>query len=124
MSDPPNGPEPIPIPESDDELLAQCRIDTFRAGGKGGQHQNKTETGVRLVHLASGITASSRRHRSQALNRQAALDRLRAELEELNRPSPTRVSTKVPTRERRARLEEKRRRAKLKRLRRKPEKDD
>jgi protein subunit release factor B len=34
--------------------LADCRVDTFRAGGKGGQNQNKRETGVRITHRASG----------------------------------------------------------------------
>lgn len=124
MVDPPNETGPAPIPDSDDELLAQCRVDTFRAGGKGGQHQNKTETGVRIVHIATGITTSSRRHRSQARNRQAALERLRTKLEGLNRPPAVRVPTKVPPRERRARLDDKRRRGQLKRMRKKPERDD
>jgi peptide chain release factor 1 len=44
------------------------RRDTFRSGGPGGQHQNKTESGVRLVHLPTGVVAESRSERSQAKN--------------------------------------------------------
>lgn len=52
------------------------RIDTFRSGGKGGQHINKVETGVRITHLATGISASSTTARSQHMNRQIAMNRL------------------------------------------------
>ncbi len=44
------------------------RRDTFRSGGPGGQHQNKTESGVRLVHLPTGVVAESRSERSQHKN--------------------------------------------------------
>ena len=44
----------ISIPESDDELLSECKIETFRSSGKGGQHANKTESAVRLTHIKSG----------------------------------------------------------------------
>jgi protein subunit release factor B len=50
------------------------RFDYFRAGGKGGQKQNKTETGVRVTHLASGVAHESRVHASQLQNRKAAFD--------------------------------------------------
>ena len=52
-------PDPFPIPETDEELLSQCRVETFMSGGKGGQHQNRTESGVRLVHLPTGLVTSS-----------------------------------------------------------------
>jgi protein subunit release factor B len=48
----------------------------FRSGGKGGQHQNKTETGVRLIHKASGARGEARDSRSQHLNRKQAFKRL------------------------------------------------
>ena len=51
-------------------------IQTFRAGGKGGQHQNKTESGVRIIHRDSGARGESREHRSQKRNREAAFSRL------------------------------------------------
>lgn len=51
-------------------------VETFRAGGKGGQHQNKTDSAVRIRHPASGAVAESREHRSQAQNKAAAFRRL------------------------------------------------
>lgn len=105
-------------------LLSECRVDTFRSGGKGGQHQNKVESGVRLTHRPTGLVAASRKHRSQHRNREEALQRLRGKLEALNRKDPARVRTRVPGRERRKRLEEKRRRSRLKRLRNRPGRDE
>lgn len=52
------------------------RVDTFRAGGKGGQHQNKTESGVRITDIKTGISAESREHRHQIQNKDAAFHRL------------------------------------------------
>jgi peptide chain release factor 2 len=54
--------------------------DTFRSGGPGGQHQNKTESGVRYTHLPTGISAESRSERSQHKNDQMALSLLKAKL--------------------------------------------
>ena len=54
--------------------------DTFRSGGPGGQHQNKTESGVRYTHLPTGIAAESRSERSQHKNDQVALSLLKAKL--------------------------------------------
>lgn len=115
---------PFPIPRSDSELLAQCRVDTFRAGGKGGQHQNRTESGVRLVHLPTGVRATSRNERSQHRNKVLALGRLRRKLEKRNERRAPRRETAVPRREKRRRVEEKRRRARVKDLRRKPGSDE
>ena len=113
-------PDPIPIPETDEELLSQCRVETFMAGGKGGQHQNRTESGVRLVHLATGVRVSSRAQRSQYRNKSIALDRLRKRLEERNlRPKPRRP-TKVPKAQRKKRIDEKKRRGQLKKKRKPP----
>jgi len=118
-------PTGTPDPNPDDEqLLAECRIETFRSGGPGGQHQNKTESGVRLTHLPSGITVTARDSRSQHRNRQIALVRLREALEERARPEVPRVPTRVPAAERRKRTEEKRRRSRVKRQRQKPEPED
>ena len=117
-------PKRIPIPDSDEELLSQCRVDTFRAGGKGGQHQNTTESGVRLTHGPSGVVATARDHRSQHRNRKLALKRLRRRLEKRNRRKKKRKPTRVPAREKRKRLKNKRHRSRIKELRKKPRRDD
>jgi len=52
------------------------KIDTFRAGGKGGQHQNKTDSGVRITHVASGAVAEGRSERSQSANKKIAFKKL------------------------------------------------
>lgn len=52
------------------------RVDTFRAGGKGGQKQNKTDSGVRITHIASGVACESREERSQNANKKKALNKL------------------------------------------------
>lgn len=51
-------------------------IQTFRSGGSGGQHQNTTDSGVRLIHKESGAVGESREHKSQHHNKRAALKRL------------------------------------------------
>lgn len=52
------------------------KVETFRAGGKGGQKQNKTSSGVRIKHPDSGAVGESREHRSQLQNKKAAFIRL------------------------------------------------
>jgi protein subunit release factor B len=51
-------------------------VQTFRSGGKGGQHQNKTESGVRIVHQESGAVGEGRTERSQHQNKKYAFRRL------------------------------------------------
>jgi hypothetical protein len=52
------------------------RVDTFRAGGKGGQAQNKRDTGVRITHLPSGAVGESREERGQLENKRRAFRRM------------------------------------------------
>lgn len=52
------------------------RVDTFRSGGKGGQHQNKTESGVRITHIESGAVGESREERDQIRNKEKAFQKL------------------------------------------------
>ena len=68
--------ETIDIVLKDDEL----KRDVFRSGGPGGQHQNKTESGVRYTHLPTGVAAESRGERSQHKNDAMALAMLKAKL--------------------------------------------
>ena len=115
---------PFPVPDTDEALLAQCRVETFRSGGKGGQHQNTTDSGVRLVHLPTGVRTESRTDRSQHRNKAIALERLRGKLEQRNRRPTPRVATRVPKGEKAKRREEKRKRARIKEMRRGPPTDD
>jgi protein subunit release factor B len=56
--------------------LDDCEVQTFRAGGKGGQNQNKRDTGVRIIHHPSGARGESREERSQLQNKKAAFRRM------------------------------------------------
>ena len=79
-----------------DDLLNQSDMQTFRAGGKGGQYQNKTESAVRLVHRPTGLTAICRDERSQLLNKQRCLEILERKLQRLHEKPEPRIATKVP----------------------------
>lgn len=52
------------------------RIDTFRSGGKGGQHQNKTDSGVRITHIITGLSSECRKYKSQIQNKKEAFIKL------------------------------------------------
>ena len=88
-----NGSMRYEIPNSDDELLAQCRVQVFRGSGPGGQSVNTADSAVRLTHLPSGMVVVARRERSQLLNKRAALSRLRSRLETASRPVRPRIAT-------------------------------
>lgn len=55
---------------------ADLEIQTFRSGGPGGQHQNTTDSGVRIIHRASGAVGESRSDRSQHVNKKLAFKRM------------------------------------------------
>lgn len=56
--------------------IKDCRVDEFRAGGPGGQNQNKRNTGIRVVHEPSGAVGESREERSQLQNKKTAFRRM------------------------------------------------
>ena len=114
----------INLPESDDDLLRECEVETFRSSGPGGQHVNKTESAVRLKHAPSGVVVTSQQERSQHRNKALCLQKLRKKIEKLNYRPAKRVATKVPTGVKNRVLEAKARRAQIKRLRGKPSSDE
>ncbi len=104
----------------DAALLAECDEEFYTAGGPGGQHRNKTESGVRLTHRATGLSVSATERRSQAQNRAAALERLREGLRLLSYVPKKRKPTRPSRGAQRRRVEAKRRHAEKKALRGKP----
>lgn len=104
-------------PTERESLERDCVMEFFVAGGPGGQHRNKVETGVRLTHLPTGIVVTATERRSQSANREAAFERMAERLIELQRVRKPRRATKPTAASKQKRVEEKRRRSEIKRAR-------
>lgn len=87
--------------QSDEELLEDCDVETFRGSGPGGTKSDTTESAVRLRHQPSGVTAMATEARSQHDNRRRALRRLRIKYAASIRDDvdPERVSVPEPLRQ-------------------------
>lgn len=101
----------------DAALEAECTVDFFAPGGPGGQHANKTASGVRLTHAATELSVTATERRSQAQNRSMAMARLRAALIELTYEPKKRRKTKPTKGSQRRRLESKKKHSQKKAMR-------
>ncbi|MDP8223177.1 MAG: peptide chain release factor-like protein [Candidatus Lernaella stagnicola] len=79
---------------SREALEPDCEVEFFKATGPGGQHRNKRETGVRLLHKPTQIVVTATERRSQAQNLENAYERLAEKLRIRDTPKKKRKSTK------------------------------
>jgi len=89
-------------------------ISYFKSSGPGGQKKNKTESAVRIQHLPSGIIVTATESRSQFINRQMALNRLRERLLALRRRRKKRIATRPSKASQERRLQVKKRQSSIK----------
>lgn len=108
---------PSRYPTDRESLERDSDLEFFVAGGPGGQHRNKVETGVRLTHRPSGLVVTATERRSQSANRDAAYERLAEKLEAAQRVQKKRRATKPSKASKQTRVDEKRKRSQVKRTR-------
>lgn len=104
----------LKIPRTKKALLEECRVETMRSGGKGGQHVNTTDSAVRLTHIPTGVSVRIQESRSQHKNKELALELLKEKLEKLYKPKKLRKKTKPPKKVKEKILESKKKRSLLK----------
>lgn len=100
-----------------DVLENEVRIDTYRASGPGGQHVNKTNSAIRLVHLPSGLVVIAQDSPSQFRNKEVAFERLIEKLKKLNHVPNKRLATQPSRAAKERRIEAKKTRAEVKTMR-------
>ena len=111
-------PERPEVHQTDREALERdCEMEFFIAGGPGGQHRNKVETGVRLTHRPTGLVVTATERRSQSANREAAFERMAAKLEARQQVQKPRRATRPTLASQVRRREAKSQRSQVKRSR-------
>ena len=110
-------------PTDRESLERDCDVEFFVAGGPGGQHRNKVETGVRLKHRPTGIVITATERRSQHANREAAYERMSERLTEMQKVRRPRRPTRPSTASKERRIESKRQISERKALRKKVDSD-
>jgi len=103
---------------------SDLEITHTKGSGPGGQNRNKRMTGVRVVHLPTGITVLATERRSQEQNLQAALARLEEKLEKFFYVAPTRRATKKSKSSQRKRVDHKRKHSSTKSMRQRVTRED
>lgn len=107
-----------------EQLRREIVISVYRASGPGGQHRNKTESAVRILHRPSGLIVLATEHRSQHRNRKLAMERLISRLRILNRRPRKRRPTRPPAWAEEKRIRNKQHRGEAKRRRERPRDED
>jgi len=102
---------------------SDLEIEFYRSSGPGGQHKNKTATAVRIRHLPTGIVVQASERRSQHMNREVAMERLKRAIAKLYYKPRKRIPTKLSRSQKMRRLEDKKKIAGKKVLRKVKEED-
>ena len=108
------------LPIKDEDLLKECRVETFRSSGSGGQKINKTETAVRIIHIPTGLISKCQNSRSQYRNKIQCLSQLRKKINESLNKLPKRIKTKRPFKIKEKILNDKKKQSDKKKMRHKP----
>lgn len=109
------------LPISLNDLIKVTKVYTYKSSGPGGQHKNKRETAIRLVHIPSGLKVIATEFRSQARNKELAFHRLKKRLLELSKKKKLRKATGFPVALKENILRKKKIHSEIKKLRRRVE---